>query len=79
MARYRRRAGFSRQVRRKFVEQGTGAAGIGTVGADLLAPFRAQPGATHLGATIMRIRGYVVLKRRLRHRRCRRQYWDEDR
>ena len=79
MARYRRRAGFSRQVRRKFVwNRAIGAAGIGTVGVDLLAPFRAQPGATHLGATIMRIRGYVV-PRRLRHRRCRRQYWDEDR
>ena len=45
MARYRRRAGFSRQVRRKFVwNRAIGAAGIGTVGVDLLAPFRAQPG-----------------------------------
>ena len=34
--------------------------GAGDVGADLLAPFRGQPGATHLGATVMRIRGYIV-------------------
>ena len=34
--------------------------GAGDVGVDLLAPFRGQPGATHLGATVMRIRGYIV-------------------
>ena len=28
-------------------------------GVDLLANFRSQPGATHLGATVTRIRGYV--------------------
>lgn len=57
----RRSRGFQRQVRRKFVwNRAIGASGIGTVGVDLLAPFRAQPGATHLGATVMRIRGYVV-------------------
>lgn len=31
----------------------------GPFGVDLLAAFRGQPGATHLGATVTRIRGYV--------------------
>lgn len=58
--RTRRRAGSSR-FQRKFVWDRT----FGTIagpdtGADLLAPFRSQPGATHLGATIMRIRGYII-------------------
>lgn len=57
----RRSRGFSRQVRRKFVwNRAIGATTGGDVGVDLLAPFRAQPGATHLGATIMRVRGYIV-------------------
>ena len=46
---------------RKFVWDRTlGSSGAGDVGVDLLAPFRGQPGATHLGATVMRIRGYIV-------------------
>ena len=46
---------------RKFVWDRTfGQFGAGDVGVDLLAPFRGQPGATHLGATVMRIRGYIV-------------------
>lgn len=59
----RRGRGFARQVRRKFVWDrtfGTVAVGPGgPYGVDLLANFRAQPGATHLGASVMRIRGYV--------------------
>lgn len=65
MARGRSR-GFRRQVRRKFVwhrEIGaftTTSSGPGTWGYDLLAGFRALPGATHLGSTVMRVRGYIV-------------------
>lgn len=61
MARYRRSSrGFSRQVRRKFVWDRTfGAVPTTSYGVDLLAPFRSQPGATHLGATVTRIRGYI--------------------
>lgn len=51
----------SRGRQRKFVWDRT----LGTIappntGVDLLAPFRAQPGATHLGATIMRVRGFII-------------------
>lgn len=57
----RRSRGFARQVRRKFVwNRNFGATGPGQTGVDLLAPFRDQPGATHLGATVMRVRGYIV-------------------
>lgn len=61
MARRGRSRGFRRQVNRKFVWDRTQgfAAAPATSGVDLLANFRAQPGATHLGATITRIRGYV--------------------
>lgn len=54
--------GFNRQVRRKFVWDRSEGVAVGdstSFGVDLLANFRSQPGATHLGATIMRIRGYV--------------------
>lgn len=58
--RRRRPAGFHRQVRRKFIwDRHAGSIATTGFGVDLLAPFRAQPGATHLGATIMRIRGFV--------------------
>lgn len=61
----RRSRGFARQQRRKFVwhrEIGafTVSAPPTTYGVDLLAGFRALPGATHLGATVMRVRGYIV-------------------
>lgn len=60
MARRSSRRGFNRQVRRKFVwDRVFGAVPTTAYGVDLLAPFRGQPGATHLGATIMRIRGYI--------------------
>ena len=60
MARYSRRP-VRRSPQRKFVWDRTfGQFGAGDVGVDLLAPFRGQPGATHLGATVMRIRGYIV-------------------
>lgn len=59
----RRSRGFNRQLRRKFVwdrTAGTVTAGTGgPFGVDLLAGFRGQPGATHLGATVMRVRGYI--------------------
>ncbi len=59
----RRGRGFRNQVRRKFVWDRTqgfvAATSTGPFGVDLLAGFRGQPGATHLGATIMRIRGFV--------------------
>lgn len=60
MARTRPR-GWRRQVRRKFVWDRTQgfAAAPATSGVDLLANYRSQPGATHVGATIMRIRGYI--------------------
>lgn len=65
MASRRSRRGFRRQVARKFVWDRTsgtvvGAAdGTGTIGVDLLSAFRDQPGATHLGATVTRIRGFI--------------------
>ena len=51
----------NRQVRRKFVWDRTRgfASSPDAYGVDLLANFRSQPGATHLGATVTRIRGYV--------------------
>lgn len=63
----RRGRGFRRQQRRKFVWDRTfgffnpGDAGItpNVYGVDLLAGYRSQPGATHLGATVTRIRGYI--------------------
>lgn len=59
----RRSRGFNRQVRRKFVwDRTAGSVAVGTggpYGVDLLAAFRSQPGATHLGATVMRVRGYI--------------------
>lgn len=57
----RRPRGFQRQVRRKFVWDRTQgfAAAPALSGVDLLANYREQPGATHVGATIMRIRGYI--------------------
>lgn len=63
MARGRSR-GFARQQRRKFVwhrEVGawTNPGGTGPFGTDLLTGFRNIPGATHLGATVMRVRGYI--------------------
>lgn len=64
MARRRNSRGFNRQVRRKFVWDRTfGSVPVGTggpFGVDLLANFRAQPGATHLGATVTRIRGMII-------------------
>ena len=57
----RRPRGWHRQVRRKFVWDRTRgfASSPDAYGVDLLANFRSQPGATHLGATVTRIRGYV--------------------
>lgn len=61
----RRSRGFARQQRRKFVWHRipagvwTNPGGTGPFGVDLLSDFRSMPGATHLGATIMRVRGYV--------------------
>lgn len=50
-----------RSPRRKFIWDRTfGTTAAGATGVDLLAPFRTQPGASHLGATIMRVRGYVL-------------------
>lgn len=64
MARYRRRGNYSRSQRRKFIwvrKFGQLAVGSGTVnGVDLLEDFRNTPGATHLGATVMRVRGYTI-------------------
>lgn len=61
MATRTRRRGGSRRFQRKFVWDRTfGSIAGPDTGADLLAPFRSQPGATHLGATIMRIRGYII-------------------
>lgn len=55
------RGGVRRAPRRKFVWDRTfGTSAAGDTGVDLLAPFRSQPGATHLGATIMRVRGYIL-------------------
>lgn len=52
-----------RVQRRKFVWDRTfgflPATSTGPFGVDLLAGFRGQPGATHLGATVMRIRGLI--------------------
>ena len=63
MARRGRTRGFQRQVRRKFVWDRTSAAPTigqgGPFAVDLLSAFRSQPGATHLGATVMRVRGYI--------------------
>lgn len=60
MARARARGG-RRTQRRKFVwDRVAGSIPGPATGADLLANFRDQPGATHLGATIMRVRGYVI-------------------
>ena len=57
----RRGRGFRRQVQRKFVWDRTfgflPTTSTGPFGVDLLAGFRGQPGATHLGATVTRIRG----------------------
>lgn len=64
MARTRTR-GTRRQQSRKFIWHRipagawTNPGGTGPFGVDLLSGFRALPGATHLGATIMRVRGYV--------------------
>ncbi len=59
----RRSRGFQRQVRRKFIwDRVQGSMPVGQGGpfaADLLADFRNQPGATHVGATVMRVRGYI--------------------
>lgn len=64
MARRRGSRGFARQVRRKFVWDRTFGNLVvsesGALGVDLLAAFRDQPGATHLGATITRIRGHIL-------------------
>lgn len=61
MARTFRTRGARRAPRRKFIwDRTVGVTAAGDTGADLLAPFRSQPGATHLGATIMRVRGYIV-------------------
>lgn len=61
MARRRMSRGFARQQRRKFIWDRTQgfAAAPSVSGVDLLANYRAQPGATHVGATVMRIRGYI--------------------
>ena len=52
----RRGRGFRRQVQRKFVWDRTfgflPTTSTGPFGVDLLAGFRGQPGATHLGATV---------------------------
>ena len=59
----RRGRGFRRQVQRKFVWDRTfgflPTTSAGPFGVDLLAGFRGQPGATHLGATVTRIRGVI--------------------
>lgn len=61
----RRGRGFRRQVSRKFVWDRTrgviGSSLAGTLprGVDLLESFRNQPGGTHLGATVSRVRGYI--------------------
>lgn len=56
----RRRVGRANQ-RRKFVWDRTfGALEAPNTGEDLLAGFRSQPGGTHLGATVTRIRGYII-------------------
>ena len=59
----RRGRGFRRQVQRKFVWDRTfgflPTTSTGPFGVDLLAGFRGQPGATHLGATVTRIRGVI--------------------
>lgn len=57
--------GFRRQQQRKFVWHRHSDAftinpdGTGVYGSDLLSEFRDMPGATHLGATVMRVRGWV--------------------
>lgn len=63
MARRYRSKGYARQQRRKFVWDRTFDAPVigqgGPFAVDLLQQFRNQPGATHLGATVMRVRGYI--------------------
>lgn len=64
MARRRRNFGSRRAHARKFVWDRTvgsviATAGTGPFGVDLLEGFRNEPGGTHLGATIMRVRGYI--------------------
>lgn len=59
--RRRQSRGFRRQVNRKFIWDRTNGILAGpNTGVDLLAAFRSQPGATHLGATITRVRGYII-------------------
>lgn len=61
MARTFARGRRTRAPRRKFVWDRTNGIIAGpATGVDLLAPFRSQPGATHLGATVMRVRGYII-------------------
>lgn len=64
MARTRKRGGYYRGPKRKFIwhrEAGgfQPSADPPAFGSDLLALFRDQPGATHLGATVMRVRGWI--------------------
>lgn len=55
-----RRRFSGRRNGRKFIWHRTiGSFTNPVIGADLLSAFRSEPGATHLGATITRIRGYV--------------------
>lgn len=61
MARYTRRRTGRSNARRKFVwDRSFGSTATDSFGADLLANYRAQPGATHVGATITRVRGYII-------------------
>lgn len=60
MPRYSRRPARRTQPRKFVWDRTFGTISGPDTGADLLAPFRSQPGATHLGATIMRIRGYII-------------------
>lgn len=57
--RTRRRANGRRQHRKFIWDRHAGTIPTTSFGVDLLAPYRSQPGATHLGATITRIRGFI--------------------
>ena len=60
MTRTRRRGGNGRRHTRKFIwDRHAGTIPTTSFGVDLLAPYRSQPGATHLGATVTRIRGFI--------------------
>ena len=69
MARY---LGAQCAPQRKFVWDRTfGQFGAGDVGVDLLPPSGVSLVQTHLGATVMRIRGYIVPSEVFDDRRCR--------